>query len=213
MTTQDHAQDSSATAGAFDLSGGRSCLDFANTLEDRLGEPRDRLATFEDLVSWAGEAGLMDEGTRKELRKEAVEHPREAEGVLRAARDLRETLYAIFSSVAAGEAPAEQAVARLNQALAEAMEVFRLAPAGPGLEWCWTLSGAGLSGILASLVRDAAELLTSPEVGRIRECGSETCAWLFLDQSRNRSRRWCDMSTCGNRAKARRHYERSRGSS
>ena len=98
MTAQDHLQDSPATAGAFDLSGGRPCLDFANTLEDRLGEPRDRLATFGDLVSWAGEAGLLDEGIRKELRKEAVEHSREADGVLRAAKDLRETLYAIFSS-------------------------------------------------------------------------------------------------------------------
>ena len=213
MTTHGHSLPPPGTIGSFDLSGGRPCLDFANTLEDRLGEVRDRLTTFEDLVSWGGEAGLLVEGMNAELRKEAAEHPREAEGVLSAAKDLREALYAIFSSVATGEAPEGEAVALLNDALPEAMGAFRLAPARPGLEWEWALSGAGLHGILAPLVKDAAELLTSPEVGRIRECESETCAWLFLDQSRNRSRRWCDMNTCGNRAKARRHYERSRASS
>jgi predicted RNA-binding Zn ribbon-like protein len=212
MRTQGNSPSPPATTGAFDLSGGRPCLDFANTVEDRPGEARDRLATFEDLLSWAGEAGLVGEGMSAELRKAAAERPREAEGALSAAKALREALYGIFSSVAAGEAPEGPAVTLLNDALPEAMGDFRLAPAGPGHQWRWALSGAGLHGILATLVKDTAELLTSPEVGRIRECESETCAWLFLDQSRNRSRRWCDMSTCGNRAKARRHYQRSKAS-
>jgi predicted RNA-binding Zn ribbon-like protein len=61
-----------------------------------------------------------------------------------------------------------------------------------------------------SVVRSIPRLLTSPEAGRVRQCESETCAWLFLDQSRSRSRRWCDMKVCGDRAKARRHYERNK---
>lgn len=208
MTAHQHPESSPGTTDHFDLSGGRPCLDFANTLEGRLDEVRERLGSYGDLVSWAGQAGLVDEGVESELRREAEERPRDAEGVLAVARTLREALYTIFSSVAAGEAPGAESVSRLNEALPEAMGAFRLAPSDPGDEWRWALSGPGLYRVLAPVVRDAAELLTSTEVGRVRECESETCAWLFLDRSRNRSRRWCDMSVCGNRAKARRHYER-----
>jgi predicted RNA-binding Zn ribbon-like protein len=64
---------------------------------------------------------------------------------------------------------------------------------------------------LWTLARAAGDLLTGPELARVRRCGSATCASMFLDTSRNGSRRWCDMETCGNRAKARRHYSRARG--
>jgi predicted RNA-binding Zn ribbon-like protein len=66
--------------------------------------------------------------------------------------------------------------------------------------------------MLAPVVRAAADLATSAELSRIRECGSDTCFWLFLDRSKNGTRRWCDMKVCGNRAKARRHYQRGKSS-
>ena len=211
MTAHGHGEALPETTAGFELTGGRPCLDFVNTLEGRATEPRDRLPTYEDLVSWAREAGIVDEGLAGDLRKEAeAAPPRRAEGALEAARALREALYEIFSAMAAEGSPSAEALARLNDALPEAAKAYRLAPAEPGVAWRWRLSGKGLERILAPLVKDATELLTSPEVGRIRQCESETCAWLFLDQSRNRSRRWCDMKVCGNRAKARRHYERNK---
>lgn len=210
MTTHGHGEALPERFEAFDLTGGRPALDFVNTLEGRATEPRDRLSTYGDLLSWARQEGLLDEGPADELRQEAEARAGEADRALAAARTLREALYEIFSAMAAEGSPAAEAVARLNDALPEAMKAFRLAAAEPGVEWRWTLAGEALERILALVVRDAAELLTSPEVRRVRQCQSETCAWLFLDQSRNRSRRWCDMKVCGNRAKARRHYERSK---
>ncbi|MBI4413448.1 MAG: CGNR zinc finger domain-containing protein, partial [candidate division NC10 bacterium] len=76
--------------------------------------------------------------------------------------------------------------------------------------WRWTGDGQRLDRMLWAVTRSAADLLTSGELAAVRECEAETCAWLFMDRSRNRSRRWCDMKACGNRAKARRHYERKK---
>jgi len=76
------------------------------------------------------------------------------------------------------------------------------------LQWAWDETAPSLDRPIWLIVRSAANLLTSEETSSIRECASETCSWLFVDRSRTRRRRWCDMSTCGNRAKARRHYQR-----
>lgn len=170
----------------------------------------ERLGTYGDLLAWAEQAGVLDAGSSADLRRRAKQNPREAARALVAARALRESLYAVFASLAAGSTLPEQALAHLNGALPEALAFLRLEAVGDAVTWRWALAEAGLEGVLAPVVGDAAELLTSPEAGRVRECESDTCAWLFLDQSRNRSRRWCDMSTCGNRAKARRHYQRSK---
>ncbi|MBI2081511.1 MAG: CGNR zinc finger domain-containing protein, partial [candidate division NC10 bacterium] len=101
-------------------------------------------------------------------------------------------------------------LAVLNAALAEALPLLGLVPEGNGFTWEWTANGQRLDRMLWPVARSAAELLTSGELARVRECEAESCAWLFMDRSRNRSRRWCDMKTCGNRTKARRHYERKR---
>jgi len=79
-----------------------------------------------------------------------------------------------------------------------------------GFEWSLSCGDEGAAPILAPVIRAAADLLTSPDAGRVRECGSDTCSWLFLDRSKNGTRRWCDMAVCGNRAKARRHYAREK---
>ncbi len=203
-----------AEAWTFDLSGARLCLDFANTLESRRGaEPRERLTVYGDLVGWAGQAGLIGKDEAEALRAVAAKRPQEAERALATARRLREATFAIFSSVADGEPAPEAALAALNAALPDALSALRLNPAGQAFEWSWSLEERGLERILPPVVRDAAELLTSVELTRVRECESDTCAWLFLDQSRNRTRRWCDMGVCGNRAKARRHYARRKRAS
>lgn len=86
---------------------------------------------------------------------------------------------------------------------------LRLIATDSSFAWEWTETDQ-LEFILWQVVRSTADLLTSPERDRIRECAGEDCGWVFLDLSRNRSRRWCDMEDCGNRAKAHRHYDRKK---
>jgi predicted RNA-binding Zn ribbon-like protein len=104
--------------------------------------------------------------------------------------------------------PAAADLARLNAALAAALPHLRLAPRAGGYDWVWDGRGDDLASPLWPILRSAADLLASPDLARVRECDGEDCTWLFLDYSRNRSRRWCSMASCGNRAKARRHYQR-----
>jgi predicted RNA-binding Zn ribbon-like protein len=171
---------------------GSLCLDFVNTVDPRHATPREeRLPDYAAVLDWARQAGIEAaplEGDPSRAHEEAIA--------------LRETLYAIFGAVARGEAPPEEALRHLNDELArrprQITERLAWAPAGD---------------VLAPVAWSAAELLTSGPLERVRECpGDDTCGWLFLDTSRNGSRRWCDMSTCGNRAKARRHYRRAASS-
>jgi predicted RNA-binding Zn ribbon-like protein len=198
----------------FDFSGGRLCLDFANTLDDRPTERRkDLLGSYSDLVSWAEQAGVITKAEAEALRKEAARRPEEAQAALGAARATREALFDVFLSYVNGRPPPDGALAALNASLPEALSALRVAAAGGAFEWRWSLDERGLHRILPPVIRDAALLLTSPDLSRVRLCESGTCDWLFLDQSRNKTRRWCDMTTCGNRAKARRHYERKKRAS
>jgi len=201
-----------ATAGfVFDLSGGRLCLDLANTVSDRLKMPKERLQRYADLVAWARQSGLLDRAGAQELLREASRRPTESEAALERARALRETLFKLFTAAAAGERPPTEAVEALNAALSAALSHRRLVRSrGGSFRWDWDLPSGALEAMLWPVVHSAAELLASDELSDLRECAADSCAWLFLDHSRNHSRRWCDMKVCGNRTKARRHYERAR---
>jgi predicted RNA-binding Zn ribbon-like protein len=196
----------------FELTGGSLCLDLANTLDNRpTAQPRELLATYEDLVAWGVQAGAVPPATAQPLRRTARAHPRAATRALQQARHVREALFAIFAAVAAGRLPPADASDRLNEALPSALAARRLSLGTGTPAWSWAEHDLpDLDRVLWPAVVSAAELLTSPDLDRVRECASERCAWLFLDRSKNRSRRWCDMTVCGNRTKARRHYARTR---
>jgi predicted RNA-binding Zn ribbon-like protein len=123
---------------------------------------------------------------------------------------LGESIAKVFAAMAAGDEPDAEGIDLLIRSLAAAMPNLRLRPAERCCEWEWAATTDSLDRMLWPIVRSAADLVTSEEVGRVRECASETCAWLFLDGSRNQRRKWCDMATCGNRAKARNYYRRQR---
>ncbi|HSB62372.1 MAG TPA: ABATE domain-containing protein [Vicinamibacteria bacterium] len=196
----------------FELTGGAACLDFVNTLGDRPRSRDEGLRAYADLVAWGRQAGVLPGAEAKGLRREAARHPVRAREALARAVALREELYRVFSRVAAGRAPDERGVGALNEALAAALVRLRVRPGPSGFDWAWTARPGDLDRVLWPVVRSAAELLTSAEREQVRECGGEACSWLFVDRSRTRRRRWCDMKTCGNRAKARRHYRRTRAS-
>jgi predicted RNA-binding Zn ribbon-like protein len=88
------------------------------------------------------------------------------------------------------------------------MGALRLEPQRSGFRWRFSHEESDLAPMLAPVLRSVAELLTSEDLDRVRECDSGTCFWLFLDTSKNGTRRWCDMKVCGNREKARRHHDR-----
>ena len=125
------------------------------------------------------------------------------------ARALRESIYELFSTIAAGERPPDAALETFNAFVPAALSRLRIARDGKGCSWR-PLPGEDLEEVLHPVVRAGADLLTSPDAARVRECRSDTCAWLFLDRSKNGTRCWCDMKVCGNRAKARRHYDRGK---
>ena len=197
--------------GQFDFSGGLLCLDFANTLSGRLRERSDeRLNEYGDLVSWSRQAGVITDLEAQRLLREARRRPSEAVSVLDRAVELRETLYRLFSAIGAGRLPEPGELRHLNTVLGEALRHTRIIPTEAGFAWDWAGRGERLDQPLWPVARSAADLLTSADLDRVRECAETGCAWLFLDTSRNRSRQWCDMRVCGNRAKARRHYARTR---
>jgi predicted RNA-binding Zn ribbon-like protein len=120
-------------------------------------------------------------------------------------------MYRILSEIAHEHPPDAADLDIFNAALSEAMAHMRIAAVGSGFGWEWMGGADNLERMLWPVAWSAGELLLSDDRKYLRECGGHDCDWLFLDTSRNHSRRWCDMKTCGNRAKARRHYERARG--
>lgn len=197
----------SPAPGPFELSGGDLCLDFVNTWGDRARPDTDGLGSYAALLTFARQAGLLDPGTLEALAAETGAPA--AEAALRAARGLREALYGLFSArIQGGEVPPRD-LARLNQVLREALSHLGLE--GPGASaWRWIEGERHPGSPLWPIARAAAELLTREPPVPIRECEGSQCTWLFLDLSRGRSRRWCSMTSCGNREKARRHYHRVR---
>ncbi len=196
---------------AFDFGGGELCLDFANTLSGSRERPTERLKSYQDLLAWGSQAGILNDEDVRHLGRLAAEHPRKAAAALAEAIALREALFRIISAVIAGTPPTDEDLTTLNAALPRALEHLRVAPRARGCEWKWTEEEGALDRMLWPIARSAADLLVSSEVQRVRRCAnSEECDWLFIDTTRNRSRRWCDMRSCGNRAKARRHYARKK---
>ena len=198
----------------FDLSGGALCLDFANTLDDRPDpHPNEWLASYADLLAFMRQGHALPKERLARLAAEAARDPAAAEAALDRAIDVREVIYRLFVALAAGEPIPISDLAALNRALGEALahaHLIQPEPASGPLAWGWADDPISLDLPLWPIVRSAADLLTSPTLSALRVCAANTCAWLFLDTSRNGSRRWCSMRTCGNRAKARRHHARVR---
>jgi predicted RNA-binding Zn ribbon-like protein len=202
-----------AEAHAFRFLGGAICLDLANTLSERWsGTPIERLERYSDLVAWARQGQLISDRQVRELLREAELRPGEAAKVLAGARELRELVYRIFEAMAGGRPPTRTDLEALNGWLPRALAHLQLARSDEGFAWSWREGEGGrpaLDCMIWPAVRSAAELLAATATpGQVRVCQADDCAWIFLDTSRNHSRRWCEMSNCGNRAKARRFYRR-----
>lgn len=169
------------------------CLEFANTRYWR-GQttPTETLATAADLAAWAKSA--------------KVPSPRDFEAAL----GLRETIHRLFDAHAQGKAPAPRDLEALNAALAAAPARTTLKRGKDGYDWDIDMKSGTALALLAPVLWSAGDLLASPKLGKVHRCANPECLYLFLDDSRAGKRRWCSMASCGNRAKARRHYHKSK---
>lgn len=189
----------------FDHTAGRLCLDYLNTISQYEPDRGEDLRTFTDVVAWVREFELID----AEESARAMEIPeREQEAGRLRAIGLRAALRRMALGLAAGRpVPAEDATL-FGTWLGEALSGARMFEDNGSVRWEWAARGGTANSVLWPVVLDAAELFTSEAVKRVGVCAADDCDWVFLRQARGRQRRWCSMSGCGNRAKARRHYER-----
>ena len=196
----------------IELSGGALALDFANTVGGTHVHPtHDHLRDYGDITRFAVLAGALPPSMSKRLTQKAERNPLRAEAVYRLGIALRESIWAVFSALASGESPRDADLDLIADAAAAGAARLRLVYDRDGVGWSLPSDGEELERPLWDIGRSAANILTSAEQrDRVKECASETCEWVFLDESRNRSRRWCDMSDCGNRAKARRFHAKKR---
>lgn len=188
---------------------GDPALDFVNTVAGhRAVEAQDRLESYDDLLAWGRAGGLIDDATARALASKAQADPAAAGRVVEEAKRLRESLHGVLSALDAGRAPDAEQMRTVNAAIGAAMAHAEVGPAEQGFAWRWSGAEDALDAPLWPVARAAGELLASGGYRRMKECASDTCGWLFLDLSKNRSRRWCDMRGCGNRSKVRRHRSR-----
>jgi predicted RNA-binding Zn ribbon-like protein len=202
-------------AGALNLIGGRLCLDFLNSVGARrisqFGEITIRdetLNDYLDLLAWGRHARALTKAEVETLAHESRRQQKEAAAVFHRAIRLREALYSICKAKLSHKQPRETDLLVLNEELRLARDAEQLVFEKTGFDWQWSTPDSALDRVLLPIARSAAELLTQDDLSRLRQCGGDDCGWIFLDTSRNRGRRWCDMRDCGNVAKVRRFRHR-----
>ena len=195
----------------FEFVGGSVALDFANTLGGMHAAPtHEHLVEYADLVEFGRSAGTISPSQGRRLIGEAEREPARAAAVLRRAISLREAVWRVFDAFAKNARAEPTDLATIHEEELAALRHARFQPSAADIDYAWS-DELPLDRPLWAIARSAADLRRSKEdVSRVRECGSATCEWLFIDKSRNHTRRWCDMNDCGNVAKVRRYRARQR---
>jgi len=193
----------------FQLVAGHAALDLVNTLDNRFHEagPKELLASYDDLLRFTSQSGLLTERQAKKLKRlQAPQHERAA--VLRQVKELREAVATIAYAQLEGKHLPAPALATLEKYFKQAGSYRHLAADQLQVAWNWRGIDREIAAPLWLLAQTTADLLLSVRSAQLRCCASDTCRWLFVDTSKNHTRRWCDMRVCGNRMKARRYQAR-----
>jgi predicted RNA-binding Zn ribbon-like protein len=195
---------SAAQDRSFQLIAGHPALDLVNTLDWRFRDngPEELLAGYDDLLAFTAQAGILSHKQIRQIVRTGNESPA-AQAVV-ACRELREAAAEIFYAAVDDRTPPASQIKIVEKFFKEAREHQRLACSGSRLAWEWPASECGPDLPLWILSISAARLMLSDDMRLLRACEKPDCRWLFLDTSKNHTRRWCDMKICGNRMKARR---------
>lgn len=214
VSVTDQATGGKATA--FDRCGGHPALDFVNSLDNRFGGKSrvEGLESYGDLLRFAREMDLLDSEQAVKVARTVT--PEAAARALRAGRALREALAETLYAVVDDRQPPAAGLETLERYLhvADRHRELRWGPDVDGraaLAWSWRLDERKAELPVWAIAHAARDLMLSSDMRRLRACEAETCRWLFLDTSRNHTRRWCKMKVCGNRMKARRYQVRHSG--
>ena len=204
----------------FEFLGEALCLDFLNTLHDaRAEDPEEELSSDADLAAWAAQAGILSAREAGRLQTGALRNcvqlqlPGKKRSSLRDdARALREALRQMFQRAARDGKVVPRDVETLNLLLERFPAAGRIERSNGDCNWklSWESQAGSAEKIFYAIVKSAAELVATGRWRAVRECASDTCTWMFLDTSKNHSRRWCEMARCGNRDKVQRFRIRSR---
>jgi len=198
-------------AETFRCPGGALSLDFCNSGQSARGPSgTEWIAGFPDLIDWLEAARAVTAGQAARLRRSGAASPRAAAQVWARAIKFREALFRVLNAKAEGGKVAREDLSDIEAEHARAASFARLAWTGDGYSWSLDPSAGSLDAAMQPLVESAVSLLTSAKLERLRRCGNSTCYWLFIDETRNHSRRWCEMASCGNIVKVRRHREKAR---
>ena len=195
----------------FELIAGALCLDFINTLDDRFSErPKELLESYLDLARFGEDAGILADVQVDRLFAKSVQFPEEAQNTLVHAIRMREAMHEVFWARVQKKPAPQMAMMVLNGYVQAAAQHMNLVPVKGHFEWTFDSSTSDFDAPMWPIARSAADLLASDQLQFVRACASKTCEWLFLDESKNHRRRWCDMTKCGNRAKVKRFYVRKK---
>jgi len=191
----------------FELSGGALALDFANTLDERPRGGLERLTDYPQIIRWSQQVGLLTEIQASRLLAAAASNPRAARRIHAEALELRELIFAAVKAATGSALWTEDQVKSWNGWLERVRENRRLWLGPQGLQWRDPDYGEALDHVVIAIAEAAIELIVDPDNRpRLRVCAAADCDWTFLDRSARQNRVWCDMTVCGNRAKAARHY-------
>jgi predicted RNA-binding Zn ribbon-like protein len=183
-------------------------FDFLNTDDLENGFPFDHLPTLDSALDWFVERGVIHSEGADRVRRDAAD-PVTADRELARVRKVRSALRDVSLAVMEHRVPQAGSLETVNRAL-HARQVIELVPSSDGVHVDHRHVGDPVDDALSRLADPLVTELTSGHPERIKVCGGEKCEWIFYDTSRTLRRRWCDMSTCGNRAKAARHRARGR---
>jgi predicted RNA-binding Zn ribbon-like protein len=198
---------SSSVPKPFQLLAGHPALELVNTLDLRFSaNPQELLPTYPDLLRFAAQLRLLPAEQARKLGRTV--RAQDGQLVLASVVELREALAALLYSWVDGNKPATRQVEILETHFHAAALHRSLGSGDERLVWSWSGLEQQAELPLWKLAQSASDLLVSDDARRVKGCGDPTCRWLFLDLSKNHTRRWCDMKTCGNRMKARRHQAR-----
>lgn len=191
-----------------DLVGGDLAVDFVNTVTARDSTPSDWVDDYGALLRWAALTGAFAKRDLAKLAALAAAEPARAASALGRCRVLREALCGVLYALIAGRTPSADNIATLDDARLAAAKAAKLVHGDRRLTPVWSVERSGLDLIAHVVVGRALALLQDPQLERLRLCDGHDCGWVFIDTSKNGRRRWCDMATCGNSAKARRYADR-----
>jgi len=206
MLTDTHSRADRGHAHGVDL---EATFDFLNTAETEDGLPVEKLPSLDDALAWFVDRGVIHGEGADRARAKAMIEPALAARDLDRVRAVRDALREVAEAIVERRAPRRSALGTVNRAL-HARQVIELIQASDGVSVDHRHVGDPIDDALARLADPLVSELTAGHPERIRVCASDTCQWIFYDASRTIRRRWCDMSTCGNRAKAARHRARAR---